>query len=53
MKSITYYTSLAYIRQEKNSILFCGGLYNARHKRRAVKSIENMKGPSLKVIRYL
>jgi len=29
MKSITYYTSLAYIWQEKNSSLFCGGLYNA------------------------
>ena len=29
MKSITNYTSLAYIWQGKNSILFCGGLYNA------------------------
>ena len=30
MKSITYYTSMAYIWQGKNSILFCGGLYNEK-----------------------
>ena len=34
MKSITHYTSLAYIWQEKNSILFCGGIYNAAALRR-------------------